>query len=94
MRDRLKTKGFTISATTITKRAKELGCYFPHPKHKVHDREVIITTIGALMQHVASTYRVSPFAEEKWTLITSLDDYNRKLLFADFFTQEPSWPHI
>src|SRR4030042_7025172 len=30
MRDRLKTKGITVSATTITKRAKELGCYLPH----------------------------------------------------------------
>ena len=94
LRDRLKTKGITVSATTITKRAKELGCYQPHHKHKVHDREVITTTIGALVQHDASTHRWSPFAEEKWTLITSLDDYSRKLLFADFFIQETSWAHI
>jgi hypothetical protein len=94
MRDRLKTKGYTVSATTITKRAKELGCYLPHRKHKVHDREVITTTIGALIQHDASTHRWSPFAGEKWTLITSLDDYSRKLLFADFFLQETSWAHI
>jgi transposase len=94
MRDRLKTKGITVSATTITKRARDLGCYQPHRKHKVHDREVITTTIGALVQHDASTHRWSPFAEEKWTLITSLDDYSRKLLFADFFTQETSWAHI
>jgi len=94
MRDRLKTKGITVSATTITKRAKELGCYLPHHKQKVHDREVITTTIGALVQHDASTHRWSPFAGEKWTLITSLDDYSRKLLFADFFTQETSWAHI
>ena len=94
LRDRLKTKGITVSATTITKRAKELGCYQPHRKHKVHDREVITTTIGALVQHDASTHRWSPFAEEKWTLITSLDDYSRKLLFADFFIQETSWAHI
>jgi hypothetical protein len=59
MRDRLKTKGFTVSATTITKRAKELGCYQPHRKHKVHDREVITTGIGALIQHDASTHRWS-----------------------------------
>ena len=94
LRDRLKTKGFTVSATTITKRAKELDCYLPHHKHKVHDREVITTTIGALIQHDASTHRWSPFAQEKWTLITSLDDYSRKLLFADFFQQETSWAHI
>jgi hypothetical protein len=94
MQDRLKKKGITVSATTITKRAKELGCYLPHHKHKVHDREVITTAIGALVQHDASTHRWSPFSEEKWTLITSLDDYSRKLLYADFVLQETSWAHI
>jgi hypothetical protein len=94
MRDRLKKKGITVSATTITKRAKELGCYQPHHKHKVHDRQVITTAIGALVQHDASTHLWSPFAQEKWTLITSLDDYSRKLLYADFVLQETSWAHI
>ena len=36
----------------------------------------------------------SPLAAEKWTLITSLDDYSRKLVFADFFLHETSWAHI
>jgi hypothetical protein len=94
MRDRLKKRGVTVSATTITKRAKELDCYQPHRKHKIHDREVITTAIGALVQHDASTHLWSPFAEEKWTLITSLDDYSRKLLYADFVLQETSWAHI
>ena len=94
MRDRLKKRGISVSATTITKRAKELDCYQPHRKHKVHDREVITTAIGALVQHDASTHLWSPFAAEKWTLITSLDDYSRKLLYADFVTQETSWAHI
>jgi hypothetical protein len=94
MRDRLKKRGFTVSATTITKRAKELDCYHPHRKHKVHDREVITAAIGALVQHDASTHFWSPFAKEKWTLITSLDDYSRKLLYADFVERETSWSHI
>jgi hypothetical protein len=94
MRDRLKKRGFTVSATTITKRAKELDCYHPHRKHKVHDREVITAAIGALVQHDASTHFWSPFAAEKWTLITSLDDYSRKLLYADFVERETSWSHI
>jgi hypothetical protein len=94
MRDRLKAKDITVSATTITKRAKELDCYLPHRKQKVHDRQVITTAIGALVQHDASTHLWSPFANEKWTLITSLDDYSRKLLYADFVTQETSWAHI
>ena len=87
-------KRYHVSATTITKRAKELGCYQPHRKQKVHDREVVTTAIGALVQHDASTHLWSPFATEKWTLITSLDDYSRKLLYADFVTQETSWAHI
>jgi len=94
IRDRLKKKGITVSATTITKRAKELNCYQPHRKQKVHDREVITAAIGALVQHDASTHRWSPFAGDKWTLITSLDDYSRKLLYADFVEQETSWAHI
>jgi hypothetical protein len=94
IQDRLEKKGFTVSATTITKRAKELGCYLPRPKKKAHDRQVITTAIGALVQHDASTHFWSPFAKEKWTLITSLDDYSRKLLYADFVEQETSWAHI
>ncbi len=38
LRDRLKKKGVTVSATTITERAKHLDCYKPHPKGKAHDR--------------------------------------------------------
>jgi len=36
----------------------------------------------------------SPFASEKWTRITSLDDYSHKLLFADFFPHETAWAPI
>ena len=94
MRDHLKAKDITVSATTITKRAKKLDCYLPHRKQKVHDRQVITAAIGALVQHDASTHLWSPFANELWILITSLDDYSRKLLYADFVTQETSWAHI
>jgi len=94
LRDRLKKKGVTVSATTITERAKHLDCYQPHPKGKVHDRQVVTAAIGALVQHDASIHLWSPFASEKWTLITSIDDYSRKLLFADFFLQETAWAHI
>ncbi len=57
------------------------------------DRQVVTAAIGALVQHDASIHRWSPFASEKWTLITSIDDYSRKLLFADFFLQETAWAH-
>ncbi len=94
LRDRLKRKGIEVSLPTIIKRAKEQECYRPRRKGKIHDREVVTTAIGALIQHDASTHLWSPFAKEKWTLITSIDDYSRKLLYADFVTQETSWAHI
>ena len=94
IRDRLIKHGVTVSLPTIIDRAKGLDCYQPHPRKKVHDREVITTTIGALIQHDASHHRWSPYAEEKWVLITSLDDFSRKLLYADFFEQETTWAHI
>jgi hypothetical protein len=55
---------------------------------------VVTTAIGALIQHDASIHLWSPFSKEKWTLITSIDDYSRKLLYAEFVTQETSWTHI
>src|SRR5574340_73386 len=94
IRDRLQKTGFYISVNTIIQRAKQLDCYLPHPREKVHDREVITVAVGALIQHDASTHLWSPYASEKWTLITSLDDFSRKLLYADFIDQETSWAHI
>jgi hypothetical protein len=94
LRDRLRKKGIQVSVPTIIQRAKRLDCHKPRRKAKVHDREVVTTAIGALVQHDASLHLWSPFAQQKWTLITSIDDYSRKLLFADFFDQETSWSHI
>ena len=50
--------------------------------------------MGDLIQHDASLHKWSPFAEEKWTLITSLDDHTRMLLYADFVESETSWARI
>jgi hypothetical protein len=94
LRDRLRKKGMIVSATTITKRAKALDCYLPHPPKKVHDRQVVTASIGAMVQHDASTHLWSPYASEKWTLITSIDDYSRLLLYAEFVQQETAWAHI
>jgi hypothetical protein len=55
---------------------------------------VLTNSIGALIQHDGSTHLWSPFATEKWALITSIDDYSRMLLFADFFSAETTWAHI
>jgi len=85
IRDRLVKKGIGVSVTTIIDRAKKLGCHKPRRKRKVHEREVLTASIGALVQHDSSLHQWSPFAQEKWYLITSIDDYSRKILFADFF---------
>jgi hypothetical protein len=94
VRDRLAKKGILVSLNTIINRAKHLGCYKRRKKRKVHDREVLTASIGALIQHDASTHLWSPLAQEKWALITSIDDFSRKLLFADFFPKETTWAHI
>jgi predicted DNA-binding transcriptional regulator AlpA len=65
IRDRLARRGVTVSSPTIIARAKSLGCYQPHPRKKVHDREVVTTAIGALIQHDASHHRWSPYAKER-----------------------------
>jgi len=94
LRDRLKKKGIKVSVTTIIDRAKCLGCHIPRKKRKAHDREVVTASIGALIQHDSSLHLWSPFAQEKWVLITSIDDFSRMLLFADFAPKDTTWAHI
>jgi transposase len=94
LRDRLKKKGIKVSVNTIIERAKRLDCYTPRKKRKAHDREVLTASIGALIQHDSSLHLWSPFAQEKWVLITSIDDFSRMLLFADFAPKDTTWAHI
>lgn len=94
IKDRLAKREVIVSSPTIIERAKALGCYQPHPRKKVHDREVVTTAIGALIQHDASHQRFSPYTQERWALFSSLDDFSRKILYADFLEQETSWAHI
>ncbi len=61
-----------VSLNTIISRAKEHGYYIPCSKKKAaHDREVITNNIGELIQHDSSLHLWSPYAKEKWWLITS-----------------------
>jgi hypothetical protein len=94
IRDRLAKQKIVVALSTIIDRAKSLDCYQTHPRKKVHEREVVTTAIGALIQHDASHHRWSPYAREKWALVTSIDDFSRKLLYADLFKQETTWAHI
>jgi len=95
IQDRLARRGIQVALSTIIDRARKLGCYQPHRRRKdIHDRKVVTTSIGALIQHDASHHRWSPYADKRWVLITSLDDFSRKILYADFFEQETTWAHI
>ncbi len=93
--DRLTKEGIQVSTTTIIKRAKQWDCYQVKKKKKNrHDREVITSATGDLIQHDASIHKWSPYADDKWTLITSLDDYSRMILYAELVESETSWAHI
>lgn len=89
------TTGKRLAVQTVINRAKNWNFYLlDKPKKKCHDREVITDAVGMLMQHDSSTHRWSPFATEKWNLITTIDDHSRKLLFAELFENETVWNHI
>jgi hypothetical protein len=91
LRERYRQK---VSLTTVIRRAKKHGFYLKKPKRTIHDREVLTHYAGELIQHDASHHLWAPAAQEKWYLITSLDDYSRLLLYAILIKTETSWAHI
>ena len=92
--------GSKLSAQTVINYAKKWRYYLERPKRKAHTREVITDTVGMLLQHDASIHQWSPYAFRtdgkplKWSLITTLDDHSRKMLYADLFERESAWAHI
>lgn len=64
IKDRIEKAELHVSLPTIIDRAKALGCYENRPSRKAHDRQVITSAIGTLIQHDASHHRWSPFAKE------------------------------
>jgi len=95
LKDRLREKYHQkVSLPTIIDRAKKHGFYLKKPKRTLHDREVLTRYVGELIQHDASHHLWAPASEEKWYLITSLDDYSRLLLYAVLIKTETSWAHI
>ncbi|MFQ6067795.1 MAG: hypothetical protein ACE5K3_11060 [bacterium] len=87
--------GQKVSLPTIINRAKKEGFYKPRrKKRKSHDREVLTNYIGELIQHDSSHHKFSPYADKRWYLITSLDDYSRFLLYYRLVEKETSWHHI
>jgi hypothetical protein len=93
--------GYPLTAQTVINYAKKWGFYVERPKKRAsHTREVITNHTGMLLQHDASTHQWSPYARDskgtpiKWSLITTLDDHSRKILYAGMFEREGAWPHI
>lgn len=90
-----KRSGRNISAEVVRGRAHTWGFEVSRPKDKrKHDWTVLTSAPGQLLQHDASTHLWSPYAKEKWVLVTTLDDWSRKLLFADFYEEETAFAHI
>ena len=83
-----------VSLSTIIDRAKKQGFYLKKPQKKAHDREVLTRYAGELIQHDSSYHLWALAAQEKWYLITSLDDYSRLILYATLVRKETTWAHI
>lgn len=95
IKDQLKKEHSTkISINPIISRAKTNGFYKVKRKQKVHDREVITNFAGELIQHDASLHLFAPNAKKKWTIITSIDDFSRFMLYAVIVPKETAWAHI
>lgn len=89
-----RTHGVAVSLSTVIDRAKQNGYWKEKPPKKMHDREVITNYAGEMIQHDSSLHLFAPDGKEKWYLTTSIDDYSRKIVFAEFFSRETSWTNI
>lgn len=95
LQDRLERQHIEVSLPTIIERSKQYEYYQPRRKAShPHDRQVVTSAIGDLIQHDSSFHLWSPYAQEKWSLITSLEDFSRNMLFGDFVEHESTWAHI
>jgi len=83
-----------VSLFTIINRAKANGFYLLKPERKAHDREVITNYSVEMIQHDSSHHQFSPYADSKWYLITSLDDYSRLILYAVLVERETTRTNI
>lgn len=83
-----------VALSTIIDRARKNYFYFKKPRRTSHDREVLTNYTGELIQHDSSYHLWAPDAQEKWYLITSLDDFSRYILYAKLLKRETSWAHI
>ena len=82
------------SVTTIINRAKENDYCIKKSKKKAHDREILTSCIGDLLQADSSHHLWSPYMDKKLYLITYLDDHSRLMLYAELVEVENVWSHI
>lgn len=84
-----------VSLPTIISLAKAHNFWKAKRKREqIHTRQVLTNFIGELVQHDSSHHLFAPDALKKWYLISSLDDYSRKLLHAQLVLVETTWMHI
>lgn len=83
-----------VSLPTIINRAKANNFCISKPKKKIHDCEVLTNLAGELLQHDSSHHQWSPYMNEKLYLITTIDDYSRLIVYAEFVRKENLWAHI
>lgn len=85
----------STSLSTIIRYAKANDFYQAKRKTpKAHNREVLTSYTGELIQHDASYHMWAPDSKTKWILITSLDDYSRFMLYAQLVERESTLAHI
>jgi hypothetical protein len=94
IKDDLEKKKIIVSLPTIIVRAKANDFYQARVFKKIHDREVLTNLAGELVQHDSSHHLWSPLMDQKLYLITTIDDYSRLILYAEFVEQENVWAHI
>lgn len=94
IKDDLEKKKIVVSLPTIISRAKANNFYKGKFSKKVHDREVLTNLVGELLQHDSSIHLWSPLMDQKLYLITTIDDYSRLIVYAEFVEQENVWAHI
>jgi hypothetical protein len=84
-----------VSLPTVIQVAKENAFWKAKRKREqIHTRQVLTNFVGELIQHDSSHHLFAPDALKKWYLITSLDDYSRKLLHARLVSIETTWIHF
>ena len=84
-----------VSLPTIITLAKANDFFKTKRKREqIHTRQVLTNFVGELVQHDSSHHLFAPDCLKKWYLITSLDDYSRKLLHARLVLVETTWMHI